>query len=55
MMNEIMDLENRICRLEDNMLRCKDFNEQLRMSYVLRHYRNKLQTLMLAMQKNSGE
>lgn len=46
MFDEVQDLKNRIHRLEDNLLRCKNFQEQIRMSNILIHYRKKLQTLM---------
>lgn len=41
-MDEEYDLKNRIKRLEDNMLRTKDFTEQLRIREVLMHYRRQL-------------
>ncbi len=51
MTNEMKDMNNRIYRLEDNLLRCKDFQEQIRMSFVLRGYRKHLQELIQNKQK----
>lgn len=52
MFDEAQDMKNRIHRLEDNLLRCKNFQEQVRMSNVLLGYRKHLQTIILKQQKN---
>lgn len=46
MFDEVQDMKKRIHRLEDNLLRCKNFQEQVRMSNVLLGYRKHLQTII---------
>lgn len=50
-MSNVLDMRCRIHRLEDNLLRCKNFNEQIRMSRVLVGYRKHLNELILEEQK----
>ena len=50
MTDEVKDMKSRIHRLEDNMLRCKDFQEQIQIRYVLLGYRKHLQELILKSQ-----
>lgn len=52
MTNDERDMRNRICRLEDNLLRCGDFQEQIRMRQVLNGYRRKLQSIIWENQKS---
>ena len=52
MIDDERDLTNRIHRLEDNLLRCKNFQEQVRMSQVLNGYRRKLQSIIWENQKS---
>ncbi len=51
MVNEEQDMRCRIHRLEDNLLRCKNFQEQIRMRNVLLGYRKALQTIILNKQR----
>lgn len=46
MCTEEFDMTCRIHRLEDVLLRSKDFNEQLRIRNVLNGYRKKLQEMV---------
>ena len=55
MSDEVRDLRNRIHRLEDNLLRCKDFQEQFRMHQVLNVYRKQLQRKMFEGSESFGE
>lgn len=52
MYNEEHDLICKIHRLEDKLLRCKDYREQERMVQVLRKWRMDLQKLQF---KNKSE
>lgn len=51
MSDEERDMRNKIHKLEDVLLRSKDFQEQLRIHYVLNGYRKHLQTIMLKSNK----
>lgn len=46
MCTEIRDIRRKIDRLEDDLLRSKDFQEQLKIRDILYGYRKKLQNLM---------
>lgn len=50
-MVEEQDIKNKIHRLEYNLLRCKDFNEQLRIHYVLQEFNKQLSAIRMASQK----
>lgn len=52
MSNDEKNMRSRIHRLEDDLFRCKNFQEQVRMSQVLNGYRRKLQSIIWENQKN---
>ncbi len=54
MKTEEHDLICRIHRLEDKLLRSKNFNTQLELQQVLMNYRKRLQTLQWKIQKSLG-
>lgn len=43
---EEQDLKNPIHRLEDKLLRCKRFDEQLQLHYVIQGYNKKLSAVI---------